>query len=84
MSIAMSCTLAFKYSGKDAIPLRVMADKGAAWGEGRAAKAIGTGFAQECVIADKALARVNEKILMRLSLDSYWGHTENKRIQRKI
>ena len=55
----MPCTLAFKYSGKDAIPLRVMADKGAAWVGGRAVKAIGTGFAQECVIADKVL-RPNE------------------------
>lgn len=80
----MSCTLEFKYSGKAAIPLMVMVDKGAAWGEGRAVKAVGTGFAQECVIADKALTQVNEKILMRLSLDSYRWHTEKKRTQRKI
>ena len=80
----MPCTLAFKYSGKDAIPLMVMADKGAAWVGGRAVKAVGTGFARECVIADKALTQVNEKILMRLSLDCYLRYTEKKRTQRKI
>ena len=33
MAIAIPCTLAFKHFEKDAIPLMVMADKGAAWGK---------------------------------------------------